>query len=68
MAQYKELVDAKCANCGQELTEENIRLAIEDYNGNRHDLTFCCPDYSDETGCPGYGRDDRGKMAYWYTR
>jgi len=58
-----------CSNCGQVLSEENIRLAMEDLGGDvaEDKITFCCPGYTDDKGCPGYGRDDRSEMAYWYT-
>ena len=66
-----------CSNCGQKLSEDNIRLALEDSGENPAGIedndeleafSFCCPDYSDESGCPGYARADEDKAAYWYYR
>lgn len=64
----------RCSNCGWNLSEENIRLAIEDYSSSplseeeMDHLSFCCPSYSDEEGCKGYSRDDRALPAYWIYR
>ena len=65
-----------CANCGQWLSEDNIRLALEDAGENPAEIdpdeleyySFCCPDYKDESGCPGYAPADEDKAAYWYYR
>jgi len=56
-----------CSNCGQELTEENIQLALEDAGLPQDELRFFCPRYSDEKGCPGYSQKDEKKEAYWST-
>ena len=65
-----------CANCGQRLSEDNIRLALEDAGTHPQGIdddelehfSFCCPDYSDESGCPGYAPADEDKAADWYYR
>lgn len=58
-----------CSNCGQILTEENIRFALEDASGlMQEELTFCCPTYTDEKGCLGYSKEDENKPAYWSTK
>lgn len=65
-----------CSNCGQILSEENVILGIEDYGEDPEDisedeldhLSFCCPGYSDESGCPGYSREDKSLAAYWIRR
>ena len=48
-----------CNNCGQELTEENIRLACEAAGLPQEELSFCCPSYGRHTACrvrfEGYG-------------
>lgn len=63
-----------CVNCGQRLSEGNIRFALEETGENLTEIdpgeleyySFCCPDYSDESGCPGYAPADEDKAAYWY--
>ncbi len=59
-----------CSNCGQTLTDTNIALALDDMGETdvEDTMTFFCPGYTDEHGCPGYGAEDRETMAYWYTR
>ena len=65
-----------CSNCGGSLTDENIRLALDDAGEDIGILThedfdrysFCCPTYSDEGGCLGYSREDQDKPAYWMFR
>lgn len=37
-----------CNNCGQELSEENIRLACEDAGMPQEELSFCCPSYGNQ--------------------
>lgn len=57
-----------CANCGGHLTEENIRLAVEDATGiPRGDLIFYCPEYAEER-CPGWAKEDETKAVYWTAR
>jgi len=58
----------KCNNCGWPLTEENIRLALEDASFYEQDeLTFCCPSYTEEGGCKGTAKEDETLPAYWRT-
>ncbi len=57
----------RCCNCGGELTEENIKLAVEDAGLPQDELTFCCPTYTDQGGCMGFCNEDRDKPAYWST-
>lgn len=64
-----------CHCCGFPLTEENVRLAVEDAGVPQDELTFCCPSYAeqkDEDGkryeaCQGYATADRDVPAYWRT-
>lgn len=64
-----------CSNCGWQLSEANILLALEDagegLSKNPEALehySFCCPSYTDESGCQGYGTTDREQPAYWIFR
>ena len=57
-----------CSNCGGLLTEESIRLAVEDAGIPREELSFCCPTYSDEGGCQGWAKEDETAAAYWSTK
>ena len=65
----------RCNNCDGELTEENIRLALEDAGeipneisslsrGEQNHYTLCCPTF-DGNACQGYCSEDRDKPAYW---
>lgn len=56
-----------CNNCGQTLTDENVRLAIEDALMLEEELSFCCPSYDWHEGCKGYSIEDQKKPAYWRT-
>ena len=69
----------KCSNCGYGLDDNQIKLALDDAStvpmidgeydtesGEYDRMTFCCSDYTDETGCQG--ENDPEQMAYWYTR
>lgn len=39
----------------------------EDAGTAQANLTFCCPSYSDETGCSDYSKQDREAPTYWRT-
>lgn len=60
-----------CSNCGQQLTEDNIMLALSDAGIDINDedmldtVTLCCPSYTDKNGCLGYTSADRTERAYW---
>lgn len=74
MALRIAILAEECSNCGRSLTEEQIRLALEDageVTGEESELdhySFCCPNYSDESGCPDYSNADRSLPAYWIYR
>lgn len=56
----------KCQNCGQELTEENIRLAEAEVLVKRDQLKLYCPAYdSEHDTCPGYSTFDQSQAAKW---
>ena len=56
----------KCKNCGQELSEQNIKLACEDTTLPLDEIDLYCPSYSPETDtCPGYSKADQERSAYW---
>lgn len=63
----------QCAQCGQFLSTANIIGALQEIGEDgmyfycARKVTFCCPGYTDEHGCPGYSTGDTSTAAYWYT-
>ena len=62
-------LNERCSNCGNELTEENIRLALEEakqFGLRQSGMRLYCPSYNSATdSCEGYGEGDEKRESYW---
>lgn len=55
-----------CANCGNELSDEQCQTAAEEAKLPIHDLRFFCPDYNAATErCVGDTNGDTERPAKW---
>lgn len=58
---------SNCSNCGQQLSEINVQLALEDIGNDvpLDAISFFCPSYDILSGVCQGGTEDTTMMAVW---